>query len=68
MSESGYSCECGRHYAFSAWVYAHWSITVSHICDCGVQALLKSGQVEKYVHLIPSVGPSYTTEGAGENE
>jgi Zn ribbon nucleic-acid-binding protein len=42
----GYTCpDCKTHHDFSAWVYAHWSIELTHRCDCGVKNTILKGEV-----------------------
>lgn len=40
----GFKCECGTEHPFSAYVYAHWDIRLSHTCDeCGARHNILGG-------------------------
>jgi len=33
----GYTCtKCGAFHRFTAYVYSHWDMPLTHLCDCGV--------------------------------
>ncbi len=42
----GFKCECGKFNSFSAWVYAHWTIELTHACECGRKYMLMAGRAK----------------------
>jgi len=42
----GFTCECGGHHRFPAYVYAHWDTRLIHTCDvCDRQHAIIRGTV-----------------------
>lgn len=50
-----YQCVCGATHTFSAWVFAHWSDTIVHLCaGCGRKNELYQGRVRFWGKPRPS--------------
>lgn len=52
-NRNGFTCtKCSKSHEFSAYVYAHWSIPLTHTCGCGA------------VHTILAGVAKFSTEGS----
>ena len=55
----GYLCKkCGRTHKFNRYVYAHWSIELTHQCPCGAEVVIRRGVARSF----PPNAPSSATE------
>ena len=46
IDRTNYQCACGTLHAFSAWVFAHWDILITHRCpDCHRTNELRKGKL-----------------------
>ena len=52
--EDGYTCKCKKYHKFPAYVYAHYDIELTHVCECGRKNIIKSGKV-KFGNLTNNV-------------
>lgn len=43
----GYTCMCGKFHKYPGYVYAHWTIELTHTCDCGKKWKIYEGCVEE---------------------
>jgi transcription elongation factor Elf1 len=44
----GFDCTtCGENTPFSAYVYAHWGILLTHTCECGAQHSIYKGRAKQ---------------------
>jgi hypothetical protein len=45
MTPRSFICShCKREHVYSAWVYAHWDMTLTHNCECGAVHRLQNGR------------------------
>lgn len=49
--KTGFKCECGKTHAFSSYVFAHWTVELTHDCkECGRRHIILRGnaiEIEK---------------------
>jgi hypothetical protein len=58
----GFTCTCGKPAPeFTAWVYAHWSDPLTHICDCGRQWNIQNGRVSLKRGKVTRIRPADRT-------
>lgn len=44
----GYACTaCGKFHGFSAYVFAHWKVPLTHKCECGVEHRIRNGTASR---------------------